>query len=237
MARRQTTGPGGRRASSFRAPQRRERTATRRPARDRAGADRTGTDRTRPASGARSSSGAGLTARAQLKQRSGNAMRSPMTRQILALGIALSVVALSLAYPLRNYVEQQAVERDATAAQATLEREVADLEAQIAALEDPAYIKAEAKRRLQYVTPGDQVYVVQLPPGLLEEPTAADKESTTGTSAHDTAVRATETTADADSSSGASAASASSASDATGDEAADSMAPWYQSLWETLIDD
>ncbi len=72
-------------------------------------------------------------------------------------------MALSLAYPFRDYLHQREELAAATAEQHELEMTVAALKEQQAALSDPDYIKAEAKKRLQYVTPGDTVYVVQAP--------------------------------------------------------------------------
>lgn len=136
---------------------------------------------------------------------------SPLARQVVALGLALAAVALSLAYPLRGYVQQQAAERAAVAEQQELEQRIQDLNAQVDALKDPAYIRAEAKRRLQYVTPGDTVYVVKLPAGVAA-PT--DGEAVAG-AAPDAAADPDAATPDADSG-----------------QVQD--APWYESLWGTL---
>lgn len=123
------------------------------------------------------------------------------------LGLALCAVALSVAYPVRNYLSQRAQESVVVAQQHELEQQIADLQARKAALGDPAYIKAEAKRRLQYVSPGDTVYVVKAPP----LPTGSAGAATT------TGAGATGTT-------GAAAAQASAAA----------PDPWYAALWDTL---
>lgn len=88
---------------------------------------------------------------------------SKIARQIAVLGLVLCAVALSLAYPLRNYLDQRAELAAAVAHQRSLEQQVAQLEIQQGALSDPEYIRAQAKKRLQYVQPGDTVYVVQAP--------------------------------------------------------------------------
>jgi cell division protein FtsB len=88
---------------------------------------------------------------------------SRIAKQIAVLGLVICAVALSLAYPLRNYLGQRADLAAAVAQQRSLEQQVADLEVQKAALSDPEYIKAQAKERLQYVKPGETVYVVQAP--------------------------------------------------------------------------
>lgn len=99
--------------------------------------------------------------------------QSKLIRQIAVLGLVLAAVALSLAYPFRDYLHQREELAAATAEQHELEMTVAALKEQQAALSDPDYIKAEAKKRLQYVTPGDTVYVVQAP--------AAPESEATGT--------------------------------------------------------
>ena len=88
---------------------------------------------------------------------------SKVARQIAVLGLVLSVIALSLAYPLRNYLGQRADLAAAVSRQHDLEQRIVELKIQQSALADPDYITAEAKRRLQYVRPGDTVYVVQAP--------------------------------------------------------------------------
>ncbi|WP_111767635.1 FtsB family cell division protein [Nakamurella deserti] len=88
---------------------------------------------------------------------------SRLTRQIAVLGMVLAVVALSLAYPLRTYLAQRADLAAAVERQHDLDQRIAELQIQQAALADPNFIAAEAKRRLQYVRPGDTVYVVQAP--------------------------------------------------------------------------
>lgn len=150
-------------------------------------------------------------------------VRSPLARQIVALGLALSVVALSLAYPLRGYLQQQAAERQAIAEQHDLEAQIVDLKAQITALKDPAYIRAEAKRRLQYVTPGDTVYVVKLPQGVVASP-EAQGDAAGGAASPDSVIDVT-TSHDP---TGTAAGTGADAGTDTGGQ------PWYRSLWGTL---
>lgn len=145
-------------------------------------------------------------------------VRSPLARQVVALGLALSVVALSLAYPLRGYLQQQSAERQSVAEQHQLEGQISDLEAQISALKDPAYIRSEAKRRLQYVTPGDTVYVVKLPPSLIPAPATNPDNADLAT-----ATSPGEGVADP-------------GTVGTGGATAKTTgpAPWYDSVWSTL---
>ncbi len=89
--------------------------------------------------------------------------QSALARQVTILGLVLCAVALSVAFPLRNYLEQRADLAAAIASQQVLEQQRADLQARKDALLDNDYVAAEARRRLQYVTPGDTVFVVHAP--------------------------------------------------------------------------
>lgn len=149
-------------------------------------------------------------------------MLSPLARQIVALGLALCAVALSLAYPLRGYLQQQAAEQQATAEQRDLEAQIADLEAQVVALKDPAYIRSEAKRRLQYVTPGDTVYVVKVPKA------AGTQDFSKGLGDGYDVVPPGATADSAPSAATGAVRPGDASGAASGDE------PWYASLWGTL---
>ena len=72
----------------------------------------------------------------------------------------LCVVVLSLAYPLREYLSQQAeIDQLEADHRERLERVVA-LEEQAERYDDPAFVRAEARRRLQYTNPGETAFVV-----------------------------------------------------------------------------
>jgi len=89
--------------------------------------------------------------------------QSTLARQVAILGLVLCAIALSVAFPLRNYLEQRTELAQAVSTQQGLEQQRDQLAARKAALSDPDYIAAEARRRLQYVTPGDTVFVVHAP--------------------------------------------------------------------------
>jgi cell division protein FtsB len=90
--------------------------------------------------------------------------QSALARQVAILGLVLCAIALSVAFPLRNYLAQRAELAAAVASEQDLEQERAQLQARKDALSDNDYVAAEARRRLQYVTPGDTVFVVHAPP-------------------------------------------------------------------------
>lgn len=215
-AQRGGVGPGNRRAGATAGRSAgRPVSATRRPSRSTRPAH--GRPPDQPVSAPEPRRRIGSAPRAGERRRAAAAVRSPLARQIVALGLALCTVALSLAYPVRGYLQQQAAEAQALAEQQQLEEEIADRTAQIAALQDPAYIRAEAKRRLQYVTPGDTVYVVKVPAGASSS-AGSPAESLTGEP------DMTQTGA----------ADGASASATDGAPAGGAEQPWYTSLWDTL---
>jgi len=89
--------------------------------------------------------------------------QSALARQVAILGLVLCAVALSVAFPLRSYLEQRAALGAAVASQQDLEQQRAELQARKDALLDNDYVAAEARRRLQFVTPGDTVFLVHAP--------------------------------------------------------------------------
>jgi cell division protein FtsB len=89
--------------------------------------------------------------------------QSTLARQVAVLGVVLCAIALSVAFPLRSYLEQRTALAQAVSAQQDLEQQRNELQSRKAALNDPDYVAAEARRRLQYVTPGDTVFVVHAP--------------------------------------------------------------------------
>ncbi len=80
------------------------------------------------------------------------------------LALVFSAVAFAVAVPLRNYLAQRTELATTVSQEQHMRDQLAALQAQEAALADPAYILSEAKRRLQYVKPGDTIYVVHAPP-------------------------------------------------------------------------
>jgi hypothetical protein len=84
------------------------------------------------------------------------------------LGLVVCALVLSLAYPLKEYLAQRGQLARLEQQQQAAERRVTALEARRRQLSDPAYVKAQARKRLQYVLPGESVYVVVTP-----SPTAA----------------------------------------------------------------
>jgi cell division protein FtsB len=75
---------------------------------------------------------------------------------ILVLVMALAVILPSL----RAYTRQRDRLIELRAAAEEARTEVAELEAELARWDDPAYIAAQARERLSYVMPGEIPYIV-----------------------------------------------------------------------------
>jgi len=86
-----------------------------------------------------------------------------LTSRAAALALVVCVVALMLAYPTREYLAQRAAIA-ATARQNTAEQQRVDaLQRLVNRWQDPAYVRAQARQRLQYALPGETAYVVLAP--------------------------------------------------------------------------
>jgi len=81
----------------------------------------------------------------------------------VVLALVVCGLALTLAVPLRTYVSQRSEAEQLAAERVQLEQEIAALEEQKARMEDPAWVRAQARERLRFVVPGDIPYQVQLP--------------------------------------------------------------------------
>ncbi|MGD1170326.1 FtsB family cell division protein [Mycobacterium seoulense] len=85
-------------------------------------------------------------------------------RRAAVLAAVVCVLTLTIAGPVRTYFAQRTEMNQLTASEASLRRQIADLEQRKAKLGDPAYIAAQARERLGFVKPGDIPFQVQLPP-------------------------------------------------------------------------
>ena len=129
----------------------------------------------RPARGApaRRRDRAGRDDRAGRGDKAGRGDRAPrahprgsgLTGRAAVLGLVVCALVLSLAYPAKQYLGQRGAIAHLAQQKAAAEHRVAVLAEQATRLGDPAYVRAQARRRLQYVMPGDTVYVVITPDG------------------------------------------------------------------------
>ena len=86
--------------------------------------------------------------------------RTNLTGRAAMLALVVCLLAISLAYPLREYLSQRGDIADSRATVAEQEKRVAELQAQHERWSDEAYVQAQARERLHYVMPGETSYVV-----------------------------------------------------------------------------
>ena len=86
-----------------------------------------------------------------------------MTTRAAILGLVVCALVVSAALPFREYLSQRGQIATAKAKQAQQLTRVEALELQLRQLQDPAYVKAQARTRLHFVLPGETAYVVLTP--------------------------------------------------------------------------
>ena len=79
--------------------------------------------------------------------------RARFTSRAAVLAVVLCAVALSLAYPVREYIAQRRQIDQLLAQSAQTQAQLARLQAEAARLNDPAYIEQQARDRLHYCMP------------------------------------------------------------------------------------
>ncbi|MBC6461105.1 septum formation initiator family protein [Actinomadura sp. HBU206391] len=90
----------------------------------------------------------------------GAAARSHLTSRAAILAIVMCAIALSLAYPVREYVAQRREIAELRHQERVAQQQVEELALRKQRLGDESYIKREARRRLHYCMPGEKCYVV-----------------------------------------------------------------------------
>ncbi len=83
-----------------------------------------------------------------------------LTGRAILLAAVVVLLIVSLAYPLQRYLAQQATIHRLEAENLAAQQRVEDLRVQVDQLDDPAFIETQAQSRLQYVMPGDLLYVI-----------------------------------------------------------------------------
>lgn len=98
-----------------------------------------------------------------LASSAGDRMRRLDPRHAVLLALVVSVVALTLAMPMRTYFGQRSEFSSLAASNQQLEHQVADYQRKVNEQNDPAYIEAKARQRLQFVRPGETPLVMIYP--------------------------------------------------------------------------
>jgi len=83
------------------------------------------------------------------------------TGRAAIVAVVVSVLVLTLAYPLQEYLAQRSQLAAAEQEQAEQLGRIAGLEEQKRKWNDPAYVRAQASKRLQLVEPGVTVYKIK----------------------------------------------------------------------------
>ncbi|GLZ10062.1 hypothetical protein Acsp04_02970 [Actinomadura sp. NBRC 104425] len=94
------------------------------------------------------------------RARPGRRGGTALTGRAAILAVVMCAIALSLAYPVREYVAQRQEIAQLKQQERVARREVAQLEERKRQLGDKSYIEREAKRRLHYCMPGERCYIV-----------------------------------------------------------------------------
>ena len=84
-----------------------------------------------------------------------------LTGRAAVLAVVICAIALSLAYPIREYVTQRRQIDSLVAQQQTMLAQVKSLQAQRAKLANPAYIEQLARQELDMCFPGTRCYIVE----------------------------------------------------------------------------
>jgi cell division protein FtsL len=84
-----------------------------------------------------------------------------LTSRAAVLAVVICAIALSLAYPVREYVAQHRQIDQLVAQRQTMLTQVKNLEAQQARLSDRSYIEQLARQELDMCFPGTQCYVIE----------------------------------------------------------------------------
>ncbi len=86
--------------------------------------------------------------------------RPRFTSRAAVLAVVLCAIALSLAYPVREYIGQRRQIDQLQAQSAASAAQLARLRAEAARLNDPSYIEQQARDRLHWCLPHQTCYVI-----------------------------------------------------------------------------
>lgn len=99
---------------------------------------------------------------ARTRRRTGR--RTQLTGRAAVLALVIVALSLSLAYPIRQYFGQRAEMAHIREQVRQQEQRVAQLQAERDRWSDPAYIRAQARKRLHYCMPDETCFVTVDPP-------------------------------------------------------------------------
>ena len=94
-------------------------------------------------------------------------------RRVVVIVAMVCFLGLALAAPMRTFFEMRNEAETVAAEHSMLMEQLAKLEAQKTQLNDPDYVRAQARERLGYVTRGETPYIVELPGNQFAPPEEA----------------------------------------------------------------
>jgi cell division protein FtsB len=83
-----------------------------------------------------------------------------LTGRAALLAVVMCAIALSLAYPVREYIGQRRQIDQLLATQQSLSEQVKNLQAEDKRFSDPGYIEQQARDQLHYCLPTEKCYVI-----------------------------------------------------------------------------
>ncbi|HWG13020.1 MAG TPA: septum formation initiator family protein [Streptosporangiaceae bacterium] len=83
-----------------------------------------------------------------------------LTGRAALLAVVMCAIALSLAYPVREYIGQRRQIDQLLASQQSLSAQVKNLQAQQKRFSDPSYIEQQARDQLHMCLPAEKCYVI-----------------------------------------------------------------------------
>lgn len=102
-------------------------------------------------------------------------LASVNSRRAIGLLAVLVLLALTLAVPMRTYLAQRAEFQRLQAENVQLAQDIDRYQREVTLQNDPAWIEAQARQRLQYAMPGERPLVLAFP--SREKQQAEDKKA------------------------------------------------------------
>jgi cell division protein FtsB len=102
--------------------------------------------------------------------------RNRLTGRAALLALVVCALVVALAYPMRQYIAQRSAIADQRRQAQEAARRVAELREEKARWQDPAYVRSQARERLNYVLPGERGYTVVAPSDTTAD-NSADRRS------------------------------------------------------------
>jgi cell division protein FtsB len=88
------------------------------------------------------------------------ARRTMLTTRATLLAVVICVLVLTFTYPLRLFLTQREEITELSTQNAERQHRVDELRRAAARYDDPAWVADEARRRLHYLRPGEQAYLM-----------------------------------------------------------------------------